>query len=279
MSGVPGADTCSVTGPDASALHRWERATTVPLLVLAVAFALTYVAQVAEGTEELSPVATVVRAAVYALFVVDYLVRVRLSGAALRYVLTHPLDLLVLLVPLLRPVLILLAALVRRRSLLRGRRHVVRRTLLYLVSVSATLVLFVAVAVLVAERDAPGATITDLGDAVWWAMVTVTTVGYGDLAPVTGTGRAFAVLGMLLGIGVLGTVTATISSQLVSAVSREGSEDGEDDLEAVDLARVLAEVRALRAEVAGLRTVGDPPGPDPAPPAPGPGPPGTPRGR
>lgn len=267
MSRVPDADTCSVTGPGSSPLLRWERATTAPLLLLAAAFAVTYVAQVVDGTDSLGRGAGVVRAVVWTVFVADYLVRVRLSGSALRYVLTHPLDLLVLLVPVLRPVLILLASLVRRRELLRGDRHVVRRTLLYLVSVSATLVLFAAAAVLVAERDAPGATITGLGDAVWWAMVTVTTVGYGDETPVTGWGRLVAVLAMLLGIGVLGTVTATISSQLVAAVAREG--DADDGLEAVDLARVLAEVQALRAEVAALRTGEDPPGSAPPRPPPG----------
>jgi voltage-gated potassium channel len=51
-----------------------------------------------------------------------------------------------------------------------------------------------------------------LGDAVWWAIVTATTVGYGDVSPVTGEGRAVAVLLMLVGIAVIGVFTATVSS-------------------------------------------------------------------
>ncbi len=51
-----------------------------------------------------------------------------------------------------------------------------------------------------------------VGDAVWWAVVTATTVGYGDVSPVTGEGRVVAVLLMLVGIAVIGVFTATVSS-------------------------------------------------------------------
>jgi voltage-gated potassium channel len=50
------------------------------------------------------------------------------------------------------------------------------------------------------------------GDAVWWAIVTATTVGYGDVSPVTTEGRVIAVLLMLTGIGVIGIFTATVAS-------------------------------------------------------------------
>lgn len=71
--------------------------------------------------------------------------------------------------------------------------------------------------VLNAERGAPDAEITNIGDAVWWAFQTVTTVGYGDFVPVTWVGRFVAVLIMLVGISVLGAVTATLSASLVKA--------------------------------------------------------------
>ena len=69
--------------------------------------------------------------------------------------------------------------------------------------------------VLNAERGAPGAEITSLGDAVWWGFETITTVGYGDFVPVTAQGRAFAVMVMFVGISVLGVVSATFASALV----------------------------------------------------------------
>ena len=75
-----------------------------------------------------------------------------------------------------------------------------------------------ALAVLDAERDAPGANITTAGDALWWAATTVTTVGYGDRYPVTTTGRFVAVALMVVGIAVVSALTAVIASWLIDNV-------------------------------------------------------------
>ena len=56
---------------------------------------------------------------------------------------------------------------------------------------------------------------TSFGDSLWWAIVTATTVGYGDLSPVTTEGRIIAVALMLVGIGVIGVFTATVASWFV----------------------------------------------------------------
>ena len=71
------------------------------------------------------------------------------------------------------------------------------------------------------ERGKPGANIETFGDAVWWAMTTVTTVGYGDRYPVTGMGRVIAGAVMVAGIALLGTVTATLASWLIDQVRME----------------------------------------------------------
>ncbi len=75
------------------------------------------------------------------------------------------------------------------------------------------MVLFVAsLAVLEAERPNPQANITTFGDALWWAVTTVTTGGYGDHYPITTTGRLVAVGLMLAGITLLGILTASLAS-------------------------------------------------------------------
>ena len=83
----------------------------------------------------------------------------------------------------------------------------------------AAWVFFLALATLQAERGAPGANIDTFGDAIWWAIVTIATVGYGDLYPVTPAGRFYAVLLMAGGIAIVGTASATIISYLNERVA------------------------------------------------------------
>ena len=78
-----------------------------------------------------------------------------------------------------------------------------------------------ALAVLDFERNAREASITTFGDALWWAFVTITTVGYGDYSPVTVEGRLVAVGLMLGGIALIGLVTASLASWIVERVAAE----------------------------------------------------------
>jgi voltage-gated potassium channel len=96
------------------------------------------------------------------------------------------------------------------------------------------------------------------GNAVWWAMVSFTTVGYGDLYPVTVAGRLAAVLLMIGGVALIGTLAATLGSFF----SGGGDEDVESTTvdQATDLVgavsvqqELLAEVKSMRAEITEMR--------------------------
>ena len=105
------------------------------------------------------------------------------------------------------------------------------------------LVLLSSLAVLDAERGAPGTPITTFGEAVWWSLVTITTIGYGDLAPVTAVGRCAAVLLMVGGVALAGVVTATLASWVISLVAEESAEQE---------AATRAQVEDLQRQVAAL---------------------------
>ena len=166
----------------------------------------------------------------WALFVADYLARLLLATNRRRYILRHPLDLLVIVLPLLRPLrllrLIALLNVLNRRVVMRLRG----RLAIYVAGGAALLAFCAALAVLDVERSSPEANITSFGDATWWAVTTMTTVGYGDQYPVTARGRLVGVALMLGGIALLGVVTATLASWLVEAVEAEQQES--DDMRA-----------------------------------------------
>lgn len=229
---------------------RWEEVGEVPLAIVTLAFLAAYAWPILD--QDLSTTATrlcqwTVWGAWLAL-VADYVVRVGLSKDRGRFLLSTPIELAMIVLPLLRPLrllrlLTLLAAVNRHAgATLRG------RVAIYVMG-SATLVVFVtSLAVLDAERER-GGNIDDFGDAVWWSLTTISTIGYGDRYPVTGTGRLIAVGLMLAGIALLGIVTAAVATWLIERVS-----ETDTDLSAAtrrDLASVrneLSEVKALLLE-------------------------------
>ena len=88
----------------------------------------------------------------------------------------------------------------------------------------ALLVIIMGAAVLEVERFAPGANIVNGPDALWWAFTTVTTIGYGDVFPVTNEGRVITAILILFGVGMICTLTATFAAWILSLVKTETRE-------------------------------------------------------
>jgi voltage-gated potassium channel len=182
---------------------------------------------------------------VWALFAVDYVARVAGAPDRVSWIVRHPLELVVLVLPMLRPLRVLRIVMLLRVLNRTAAGNLRGRVAVY-VSAGTSLIAFVAaLAVLEAERKSPEASIETFGDAMWWACTTMTTVGYGDLYPVTTAGRFVGVGLMIGGIALLGTVTATFASWLVEAV-REENDETEDQLEAVQTQLVAIHERLDR---------------------------------
>lgn len=114
------------------------------------------------------------------------------------------------------------------------------------------LVLTVAsVLVLQFESKSPDANITTGGDALWYAIVTITTVGYGDRYPVTMFGRITAMFIMFMGVGIIGALASILASLLVGG--SPSSEEEEALAAAAPLISVQEELKSVKAELAAVR--------------------------
>ena len=179
---------------------------------------------------------------VWALFVFEYLAKLILAPDHWQFVRTHVLDLLVVAIPFFRPLRILRllrSVSVVANSTKRLRQVLTNQGLHYVLLVAAMVVFAGAGLEFSFEAHAPGSNIHTYGDALWWAVVTVTTVGYGDRYPVSAGGRGIAVVLMLVGIAVIGLVTASVASFFIG--------------ERTDPVR--EELAAMRSELAAIRSM------------------------
>ena len=98
---------------------------------------------------------------------------------------------------------------------------VVGRLALAVTTVSVVVVLGGGTALWVLEAGHPDASLRSWGDAVWWALSTMTTVGYGDLVPLTTAGRLVAAVVMVVGVAVIGAVAAVVALTVARQVAHE----------------------------------------------------------
>lgn len=172
----------------------------------------------AKPDQALMQVVKFVSEGIFVLFALDLFLRLFLSRKELfslsgwgLFLRTNWLSLLALAAPMLRSL-----ALLRFLVVLRGIAPFIKSRvsrLVFYIGVAFPLVIYTAsIAVLEAEQGSQDATITSFSDALWWSLVTVTTVGFGDEYPVTAQGRLVGSVLIFVGIGLFSTFTALIAS-------------------------------------------------------------------
>ena len=228
----------------------FERLVELPMLVLAFLMVpLLLAPELFDLSPELKETFFVLDAFIWAAFALELVIKTYLSERRTDYLLRHWYDVVIVLVPFLRPLRIVRS--VRVLRLLRGARllsfsmHFVhaaqkvvdRHGIKYALMAGALLFLAAAGLALLFERE--DGNIRTLDDALWWAAATITTVGYGDRYPVTTEGRAIAVFLMFLGISLFSLITASVAALFVLPEQKKEEATLEDVLQR------LADLEAL----------------------------------
>ncbi|MCH0573066.1 potassium channel family protein [Streptomyces sp. MUM 136J] len=241
-------------------LRRWEQHTGGWLIALAMvylaAYAVPILAPGLPGTWRHT--AATVTFAIWALLAVEFVLRLALAGSRWSFLKVRLFDLATLVLPPLRPLRLvtIIFMVVRRNASTLGRVRVRLGT--YVAACTALLLFLSSLTILDVERRNPDATITTFGDALWWSITTVTTVGYGDLYPTTTEGRLIAIALMVGGIALAGLVTATLASWFMDRFSELRATEAQTTSE---VAVLTEEVRRLRDELHAQRHPGPADGP------------------
>lgn len=212
---------------------RFEQRMAIPILIAAgLLTAVSLVILFGGLSDEARRTFLIVDALTWLFFLVEYLIRLVLSTRRRRFIKKEWVDLLLVVLPLLQS-LRLLGALIRIARVstaferaAKSARQLNQHRLHLALGYAVGLMLIAAVITPVVEPDS--GKIQSFGDGIWWAVVTTTTVGYGDFVPVSVIGRGIGFLLMLAGIGIIGLLTANIASLFLSGASTSPDASTED---------------------------------------------------
>lgn len=198
----------------ASVVHRiWNE--TLTFLALAFLVAFSYPAFVNPVTSSTQTLLNIVQWVSWVAFATDLIYGLINAKSKKQYLKKHPLEVAAVLLPFLRPLrlmrVISFGSLVIQKVAI-GRQFAIT---IKVIITSIFVAYISAVQITIIERGIDGSNIKNFGDGLWWAITTVTTVGYGDRFPTTSEGRFLAVGLMIMGISLMGVITASVASWFV----------------------------------------------------------------
>lgn len=184
-------------------------------LALAFLFAYSYPAFVVNISPSFQTILNGIQWISWVAFAVDLLFGIYKAPSKAQFLKKHPLEFLAVILPFLRPLRLLrfisFGTLVLKKVNL-GKSIAIS----FKVIITALFLTYLGgIEITMVERGEPGATIQSVGDGLWWAITTLTTVGYGDIYPTTTEGRFIAVGLMVSGICVLAVISATVAAWFV----------------------------------------------------------------
>jgi voltage-gated potassium channel len=191
----------------------WNQTLTV--LALAFLIAFSYPAFNTDISDSTQTLLELIQWISWGAFASDLLYGLSTAKNKKSFLLKHPLDIAAVLLPFLRPLRLLRVISFGGLALQKvamGRQFAITLK----VFIASIFIAYVAaVQITISERAVEGSNIKNFGDGIWWAITTVTTVGYGDKFPTTMEGKFLAVGLMIVGISLMGVITASVAAWFV----------------------------------------------------------------
>ncbi len=197
----------------------WNQALTVLALAFLVAFSYPAFNTDISGSTQTS--LDLIQWISWGAFASDLLYGLSTAKNKKSFLLKHPLDIAAVLLPFLRPLRLLRVISfggLAIQKIAMGRQFAITLK----VFITSIFIAYVAaIQITISERAVEGANIKNFGDGIWWAITTVTTVGYGDKFPTTMEGKFLAVGLMIVGISLMGVITASVAAWFVKMGQNE----------------------------------------------------------
>ncbi len=192
-------------------------------LALAFLIAFSYPAFTDSISESTNQILSTIQWVCWVAFAADLMIGILTSENKVAYLKRHPLEIASVLLPFLRPLRLMRVISFGGLAL---QKIAVGRQFAIMVKVAITTIFIAyiaAVQITITERAVEGSNIKTFADGLWWAVTTVTTVGYGDRFPTTTEGRLLAVMLMFMGISLVGVITASVAAWFVKMSQDEES--------------------------------------------------------
>lgn len=199
----------------------WNEFLTFLALTFLVAF--SYPAFTDSVSESTNQILGIIQWVCWLAFAADLLFGILSAENKAAYLKRHPLEIASVLLPFLRPLRLMRVISFGGLAL---QKIAVGRQFAIMVKVAITTIFIAyiaAVQITITERAVEGSNIKTFADGLWWAVTTVTTVGYGDRFPTTTEGRLLAVMLMFMGISLVGVITASVAAWFVKMSQDEES--------------------------------------------------------
>lgn len=197
----------------------WDKLLTFLALAFLVAF--SWPAFDSSPSESTTQFLEIIQWVSWVAFALDLVFSFILARNKREFVKKHPLDIIAVALPMLRP--LRLIRVISFGSMVLDKVAIGKSLgiLIRLFVVTFFFAYIAAVQITITERVNPDANIHNFADGLWWSFTTITTVGYGDKFPITGEGRILAVFLMVLGISLLGVITATFAAWFVKMMQQD----------------------------------------------------------